>query len=113
MQGYSAAISVTSLAAVLLVVVVLSAIDRPDKREAVEGTRQVGLRIDPNQAEADTLSLLPMIGPGLAQRIVDDRRANGLFHSAQDMTRVSRVGVKTVEAIKPWVAFESHESAAP
>ncbi len=48
--------------------------------------------VDLNHASATQLQTLPGIGPVLAQRIVDDRDANGPFSSVSDLTRVSGVG---------------------
>lgn len=59
--------------------------------------------IDLNAADAATLSLLPRIGPTLAARIVDDRRANGPFASVDDVARVRGVGPRTVENMRKYV----------
>ncbi|MEO0476885.1 MAG: helix-hairpin-helix domain-containing protein [Planctomycetota bacterium] len=79
---------------------------QPVAEAELAGTREVTYRIDANQADKDTLCILPRIGPGIAQRIVDDRQAKGPFQDVEDMARVSMVGEKTVAALKPWVDFE-------
>ncbi|MBE6990608.1 MAG: helix-hairpin-helix domain-containing protein [Ruminococcaceae bacterium] len=60
--------------------------------------------IDLNTADAETLQQLPGIGPTLAERIIAEREANGPFVSVDELTRVSGIGEKTVEAIRPYAA---------
>jgi len=62
--------------------------------------------VDINTADEETLQQLPGIGPALAERIVADRIANGPYASADDLTRVSGIGEKTVEEIRPYVTAE-------
>ena len=51
-----------------------------------------------NTADAATLAAeLVGIGPALAQAIVEDRAKNGRFSSAEELTRVSGVGMRIVE----------------
>lgn len=45
-------------------------------------------------ATADELQQLNGVGPALAQRIVDDRKANGAFATIEDLKRVSGIGDK-------------------
>ncbi|MEM6505570.1 MAG: helix-hairpin-helix domain-containing protein [Planctomycetota bacterium] len=94
------------LASVLLLVCFVTILRQPERTDELLGTSPITYRIDPNQADADTLCLLPRIGPGIAQRITDDRDAKGPFTSAADMTRVKMVGDKTAAAIEPWVEFD-------
>lgn len=79
----------------------------PEQRAAIQGTESITYRIDPNQADAEMLCLLPRIGPGIAQRIIDDREIHGYFQDARDLSRVYMVGDKTVAALEPWVTFDS------
>jgi competence protein ComEA len=51
-----------------------------------------GARIDINRATAEELEALPGIGPVLAKRIVEDREANGPFHTVDDLDRVKGIG---------------------
>jgi competence ComEA-like helix-hairpin-helix protein len=60
-----------------------------------------GKPLDPNQASAAELRLLPGIGPALSQRIVADRRLHGPFGRIDDLTRVRGIGPKTVERLRP------------
>jgi competence protein ComEA len=56
--------------------------------------------IDVNSATAAQLEQLPRIGPTLAQRIVEEREANGPFTSVDDLTRVRGIGEKTVDGLR-------------
>jgi competence protein ComEA len=57
------------------------------------------LRIDVNAADERELSLLPGVGPVLAQRIVSNRERQGQFGSVDDLQRVHGVGPKTIERL--------------
>ena len=63
--------------------------------------------VDINTADEETLQQLPGIGPALAERIVAERAANGPFADAADLTRVSGIGEKTVQAIAPYITVEN------
>ena len=56
-------------------------------------------RLDLNTASAEDLQRLEGIGPVLAEAIVRDREENGRFQSVYDLTRVSGIGEKRLEAI--------------
>ena len=73
-----------------------------DSDDAVIELRQLpDMRIDINTASAAELSLLPGLGPLLAERIVDDRAANGPFASVDDLDRVIGIGESILERIRP------------
>jgi competence protein ComEA len=55
------------------------------------------MTLDINVAEAADLTLLPGIGPQLARRIFEHRRAHGPFRSLQDLQRVPGIGPRTVQ----------------
>ncbi len=57
-------------------------------------------KIDINRAEVWLLKALPGIGETLAQRIVDYRQQNGLFHNTRDLLKVADIGTKTYDQIK-------------
>jgi competence protein ComEA len=67
---------------------------------AAEGRRVVNV----NTADAAQLALLPRVGPSVAQRILDYRKENGPFKSAEDLMLVRGIGEKTYQLIKPYVA---------
>lgn len=67
---------------------------------AAEGKRVVNV----NSADAAQLALLPRVGPSVAQRIIDFRKENGPFKSAEDLMLVQGIGEKTFQLLKPYVA---------
>lgn len=73
------------------------------------------MRIDINSASAAELSVLPGIGPKLAERIVEYRQVHGAFSNINDLDRVSGIGKAIVERLSPYVVAiaPSHEIAAP
>jgi len=56
-----------------------------------------------NTADAAALDTLPGVGPSTAEKIVADRQANGPFSSADDLGRVTGIGPKKLEELKPRV----------
>jgi competence ComEA-like helix-hairpin-helix protein len=58
--------------------------------------------IDLNRATAAELQALPGIGPVLARRIIEERRKR-LFQSVDDLRRVSGIGPKRLEQLRPYV----------
>jgi competence protein ComEA len=55
-------------------------------------------KVNINTADAATIdAVLVNIGPAKAQAIVDYRKANGAFKSAEELAMVKGVGLKTVE----------------
>jgi competence protein ComEA len=64
-----------------------------------------GRLIDPNLASQKDLEALPGIGPVLAQRIIDYRRAHGPFKKITDLKKVSGIGPKKLERMKPYLSI--------
>lgn len=64
-----------------------------------------GERIDLDRADASELARLPRIGPALAARIVADRNERGPFRTLEGLDRVTGVGPKLLEAIRPHASF--------
>ncbi len=62
--------------------------------------------VNVNTAEASQLTLLPRVGPALAQRILDHREANGKFERAEDLLLVRGIGDKTFALMKPHVTVD-------
>ena len=58
--------------------------------------------LDPNSAPADSLELLPGIGPALADSIVK-YRALVRFDRVEDITKVPGIGKKTLEKMRPYL----------
>ncbi|MBQ6248955.1 MAG: helix-hairpin-helix domain-containing protein [Oscillospiraceae bacterium] len=66
-------------------------------------------KIDINDADADTLTLLPGIGPVLGQRIVDYRQAHGPFTAPEQLLQVQGIGQKTLEGLRDYITWEEND----
>lgn len=77
----------------------MSAIHQPTPRP------QAIRRIDVNRADLGELDLLPGIGPALGQRIIDFRTQHGMFESIDDLTKVSGIGPRTLDRLRPLVTL--------
>ncbi|MBX5477173.1 MAG: ComEA family DNA-binding protein [Clostridia bacterium] len=82
----------------------------PRKGETVAGRASAAggsgpAKVDINHAGADVLEALPGIGPELAERIVKERQAHGPFRSVDDLARVSGIGPKKLEALRPLIVI--------
>jgi hypothetical protein len=64
-----------------------------------------GMRVDPNTADAATLELLPGVGPGIAEHIVEAREGGMVFRDAQDLKRVKFIGPSLVQRVGPWTVY--------
>jgi competence protein ComEA len=62
-----------------------------------------GALININTASAAELDALPGIGAVLAQRIIDDRQANGPYASVDDLERVRGIGPALLASLRPLV----------
>lgn len=56
--------------------------------------------INLNTADAKQLETLPRVGPKMAQRIMEYRKANGDFKKIQDLLKVKGIGQKTFDKLK-------------
>lgn len=59
-----------------------------------------------NHAETRTLTLLPGIGPRLAEAISSNRQRLGPFAGPDDLRRVPGIGPATVRRLLPMISFE-------
>lgn len=59
--------------------------------------------ININEADQAQLTTLPGIGPTLAQRIIDYREKNGDFTDPAELSNVSGIGEKRLEAILEYI----------
>jgi competence protein ComEA len=79
----------------------------PSGRSAVsQKAASIKEPIDINQASLQELQRLPGIGPKISQRIVEERQKNP-FKSVEDLCRVSGIGAKTLERLRPFVTVKS------
>jgi competence protein ComEA len=83
---------------------------REGKRPLPGSTRDLqsktpGRVIDPNLASQEDLEALPGIGPVLARRIIDYRLTHGPFKKIADLRKVSGIGKKKLESIKPYLSI--------
>ena len=62
-----------------------------------------GEKIDINTAGLDELILLPGIGEGRAQAILDNRAENGPFRFPEDLTRVDGIGEGILEGLLDYI----------
>ncbi len=63
--------------------------------------------LDPNVATAAELAVLPGIGPGKAEAILDHRNATDgvAFGSLDDLQNVSGIGPSTATKLRPYLLF--------
>ncbi|HXU45362.1 MAG TPA: helix-hairpin-helix domain-containing protein [Thermoanaerobaculia bacterium] len=66
--------------------------------------------INVNSADASQLAFLPRVGPAVAQRIVEQRKANGPFKKVEDLMLVRGIGEKTFALIRPYVSLSGESS---
>lgn len=59
--------------------------------------------VDVNRADAAQLAKLPGVGPGLAQRIVEERERRGRFDSPEALRYVLGMGPKKLAAIRRFI----------
>jgi competence protein ComEA len=62
-------------------------------------------RVDVNRATLSELADLPGIGPKLAQRVIDYRRANGQFKNIDDLLFVKGIGRKKLDRMRNLVTI--------
>lgn len=63
----------------------------------------IARKINLNSATREELELLPGIGPALAGRIIEHRGTRGPFRRVEDLARVSGIGPRTLERLRPHV----------
>ena len=66
-----------------------------------------------NHASAEELRTLPGVGPVIAQRIIEEREQNGLFHYPEDLMCVPGIVEKTLSRIAPYLYFEPENFEHP
>ena len=80
---------------------------------ALAGAAFAGESVNINTADAATIDrVLVNVGPAKAQAIVDYRKANGAFKSAEQLAMVKGIGLKTVEKNRDRIAIGAARPAA-
>jgi competence protein ComEA len=77
----------------------------PNQKPVTKKVADLKEKISVNEANAEELRKLPRIGKELAKRIIEERR-KGPFKSVEDLKRVSGIGAKTMELLRPHVTFD-------
>ena len=81
---------------------------------ALVGAAIAGETVNINTADAATIDrVLVNVGPAKAQAIVDYRKANGAFRSAEQLAMVKGIGLKTVEKNRDRIIVAPARAAAP
>ena len=62
--------------------------------------------ININTATSAELQTLSGVGPVTAQRLIDFREANGRFNAITDIMKVSGIGERTFESLKPHITVD-------
>jgi len=62
-------------------------------------------KVNVNTATVQQLSLLPHVGPSVAERIVEHRTKNGQFKSIDELALVKGIGDKTLAQLRPYLAL--------
>jgi|GEM_PF-955581 len=75
----------------------------------MDGAKKIlyGLPLDLNHARADELTLIPGIGPVLAQRILDHRNNTGNYAGLDDLLSVPGIGEKKLRSLEPYLCVEA------
>ena len=66
--------------------------------------------VNVNEADVETLQMLPRVGPAVAGRIVEYREANGKFQSKSDLLLVRGIGDATYELLEQYVTLEGEST---
>lgn len=75
-----------------------------------DNANEPSFQVDLNAAPPRELSLLPQVGPVLADRIAKNRLEQGPFMSIDGLSRVRGIGPKTVNQIRQYCIVLSPES---
>lgn len=70
--------------------------------EVLEEGYRPTLTVDLNHVSADSLELIPGIGPVLSQRIIDYRQKHGFFASIDSLANVPGIGQLKLAQIRPY-----------
>lgn len=70
-------------------------------------------RVNVNLAGPAELRVLPQVGPVVAQRIVDYRKAVGPFRQVEELLNVKGIGRKTLERLRPLITLGELDEELP
>lgn len=82
-----------------------STVQKAAKSSSSSPTSSRAGKININRASSEELEKLPGIGPALAERIVDYRAQTGPFQKGEDLLKVSGIGAKKYEDLKPFIVW--------
>lgn len=68
--------------------------------------KQENIKVNINTGGTEELKKLPGVGDSLAQRIIDYRKENGNFKTAEDLKNVSGIGDKKFESMKKFIVLK-------
>ncbi|MEZ4388354.1 MAG: helix-hairpin-helix domain-containing protein [Candidatus Krumholzibacteriia bacterium] len=67
-------------------------------------------RLDPNSCSADSLQLLPGVGPAIAGRIVAARQGGVHFACARDLQGIRGIGPRLSAQLEPYLTFGQQDT---
>jgi len=76
----------------------------------IENSRHIYSRFDPNTANLRELSLIPGLGPSLAEKLVQFRQEKRLT-KPEDLLDIHGIGPVTIAKIREWFVWEEGDSA--
>lgn len=77
------------------------------RQASKRGATPASGRININTATREELEALPAIGPAIAQRIINDRTANGPYAQIEDLARVRGISAHTVDQLRERITITS------
>lgn len=82
---------------------------RPPSASSAASALRDGQPLDLNRANSVDLTLLPGIGPRVAERILEERTRLGGFRAPEQLLEVRGIGAKLLARVRPFVRVESEE----
>ena len=97
-----------ALLALALVALAAPSVFAQDTTEATaQLEKSMNRRVDVNLAGEPELLVLPQVGPVVARRIVEYRKAVGPFRKVEELLNVKGIGRKTLERLRPLITLGS------